>query len=100
MHRTAIEHFTLNPVRLSCFTMQACWRDQHTALCCVLHFITMQYARGLLLRNSLVLLLQAAASSDTFDVVGPVCESADFLGKDRTLTTPTAGDGLVVHDAG
>ncbi|KAF5832992.1 DAP decarboxylase [Dunaliella salina] len=24
-----------------------------------------------------------------FDVVGPVCESADFLGKDRTLPTPS-----------
>ncbi len=32
--------------------------------------------------------------------MGPVCESADFLGKERTLQTPRAGDGLVVHDAG
>ena len=32
--------------------------------------------------------------------MGPVCESADFLGKDRELPTPAAGDGLVVHDAG
>lgn len=24
----------------------------------------------------------------TFDVVGPVCESADFLGKNRELPTP------------
>lgn len=24
----------------------------------------------------------------TFDVVGPVCESADFLGKERKLPTP------------
>lgn len=36
----------------------------------------------------------------TFDVVGPVCESADFLGKDRELATPSEGAGLVVHDAG
>ncbi|KAL5702933.1 diaminopimelate decarboxylase [Ranunculus cassubicifolius] len=36
----------------------------------------------------------------TFDVVGPVCESADFLGKDRELPTPAKGTGLVVHDAG
>lgn len=36
----------------------------------------------------------------TFDVVGPVCESADFLGKDRPLPAPAAGAGLVVHDAG
>jgi hypothetical protein len=25
-----------------------------------------------------------------FDIVGPVCESADFLGKDRELATPGA----------
>ena len=36
----------------------------------------------------------------TYDVVGPVCESADFLGKERNLPTPHAGDGLVVLDAG
>ena len=40
------------------------------------------------------------AAVDTFDVVGPVCESADFLGKDRPLPTPAPGDGLLVHDAG
>ena len=36
--------------------------------------------------------LAAPASPDApvqvFDVVGPVCESADFLGKDRELPTP------------
>ena len=36
----------------------------------------------------------------TYDVVGPVCESADFLGKDRPLPTPHEGAGLIVHDAG
>ncbi len=36
----------------------------------------------------------------TYDVVGPVCESADFLGKDRPLPTPHEGAGLVVYDAG
>ncbi|XP_059435109.1 diaminopimelate decarboxylase 2, chloroplastic-like [Corylus avellana] len=40
------------------------------------------------------------AEISTFDVVGPVCESADFLGKDRELQTPAKGAGLVVHDAG
>ncbi|KAK7842299.1 diaminopimelate decarboxylase 2 [Quercus suber] len=40
------------------------------------------------------------AETSTFDVVGPVCESADFLGKDRVLPTPAKGTGLVVHDAG
>ncbi|KAL3029414.1 hypothetical protein AAZX31_03G162200 [Glycine max] len=40
------------------------------------------------------------AETTTFDVVGPVCESADFLGKGRELPTPAKGTGLVVHDAG
>lgn len=30
----------------------------------------------------------ADAEEKVFDVVGPVCESADFLGKDRTLRSP------------
>ena len=34
-----------------------------------------------------------------FDVVGPVCESADFLGKDRELAL-AAGDLLAVRSAG
>ena len=36
----------------------------------------------------------------TFDVVGPVCESADFLAKERKLPTPEEGTVIVVHDAG
>lgn len=35
-----------------------------------------------------------------FDVVGPVCESADFLGLERTLPTPKENDCLVVFDTG
>lgn len=35
------------------------------------------------------------------DVVGPVCESGDFLGKERLLSSKVEpGDGLVVLDAG
>ncbi len=37
---------------------------------------------------------------ETYDIVGPVCESADFLGKDRKLATPEEGTGLIVWDAG
>ncbi|GMP51197.1 hypothetical protein CsSME_00017528 [Camellia sinensis var. sinensis] len=44
--------------------------------------------------------LSPGAGISIFDVVGPVCESADFLGKDRELPTPAPGAGLVVHDAG
>ncbi len=36
----------------------------------------------------------------TYDVVGPVCESSDFLAKNRELPTPHEGAGLVVYDAG
>ena len=41
-----------------------------------------------------------ASNFDTYDVVGPVCESGDFLGKDRKLHRPNEGDCLVVFDAG
>ncbi len=34
------------------------------------------------------------------DVVGPICESADFLGRDRDLAGIRAGDRLAVFDAG
>ena len=37
--------------------------------------------------------------SATYDVVGPICESADFLGKDRELQL-AAGDLLAVRSAG
>ncbi len=36
----------------------------------------------------------------TFDIVGPICESTDFLGKDRELPTPHENSGLVVYDTG
>lgn len=44
--------------------------------------------------------LAEGAEVVTYDVVGPVCESADFLGKESQLATPKRGDGIVVHDAG
>ncbi|MGI9276669.1 MAG: diaminopimelate decarboxylase [Endozoicomonas sp.] len=34
-----------------------------------------------------------------YDVVGPICETGDFLGKDRALSV-AAGDLLAVHSAG
>jgi diaminopimelate decarboxylase len=34
------------------------------------------------------------------DVVGPVCESGDFLGCDREMPEPKAGDLLAVMTAG
>ncbi|ESO87667.1 hypothetical protein LOTGIDRAFT_234918 [Lottia gigantea] len=35
-----------------------------------------------------------------YNVVGPVCESADFLGKERFLNTPHVGCGLAIWDVG
>ncbi len=35
-----------------------------------------------------------------YDVVGPICESGDFIGQKRLLPTPREGDGLMIHDAG
>ncbi len=40
------------------------------------------------------------AERKDFDVVGPVCESADTLGKERTLPIPPEGSGIIVYDAG
>jgi diaminopimelate decarboxylase len=42
---------------------------------------------------------KTGAATATYDVVGPVCESADFLGKDRELQL-AAGDLLAVRTAG
>ncbi|XP_025105184.1 diaminopimelate decarboxylase 1, chloroplastic-like [Pomacea canaliculata] len=41
-----------------------------------------------------------AAYSAFVDVVGPVCESTDFLGKDRLLPVPPPGACAVVRDTG
>jgi len=35
-----------------------------------------------------------------YDIVGPLCESADFLGKDRILFSPKEGDFLAIMGAG
>jgi len=40
-----------------------------------------------------------SSSADIYDVVGPVCESGDFLGKDRSLAIGQ-GDLLAVCDSG
>jgi len=34
------------------------------------------------------------------DVVGPLCETSDTLGRDRRLPLPAVGDGLVIFDTG
>ena len=45
--------------------------------------------------------LDDTASTTTYDVVGPICESSDVLGRSRLLPAATAeGDVLLVADAG
>jgi diaminopimelate decarboxylase len=43
--------------------------------------------------------VQGAAGAPTYDVVGPICESGDWLARDRALAVE-AGDLLVMHSAG
>jgi diaminopimelate decarboxylase len=40
------------------------------------------------------------AGSAEVDIVGPVCESGDFLARDRQIPTPSEGELLAVLDAG
>ena len=42
---------------------------------------------------------KSKAKNKIYDVVGPVCESADFLGKDRELNA-SAGDLIAIEDVG
>ena len=43
---------------------------------------------------------KSAAKLSPCDVVGPICESADFLGKDRMLPELASGALLAVRSAG
>jgi diaminopimelate decarboxylase len=40
------------------------------------------------------------AANEVVDVVGPICETGDFLARDRVLQMPDQGDLLAVHTAG
>jgi len=43
---------------------------------------------------------RAEAAHEVVDVVGPICETGDFLARDRMLQIPAHGDLLAVHTAG
>ncbi|MFA5975970.1 MAG: diaminopimelate decarboxylase [Elusimicrobiota bacterium] len=45
-------------------------------------------------------LQQRKGKQITADIVGPVCESGDYLARNRTMTLPEPEDGLVVATAG
>jgi diaminopimelate decarboxylase len=47
-----------------------------------------------------VRLAEPGAASIVTDVVGPVCESGDYLALDRTMPEPSSGDLLAVMTAG
>lgn len=40
------------------------------------------------------------ACTDKYDIVGPICESGDYLAHDRVLPDPVPGDLVAVYDAG
>ena len=42
----------------------------------------------------------AGRTAITCDVVGPVCETGDYLGRDISLTEPKAGELLAIYSAG
>jgi diaminopimelate decarboxylase len=60
------------------------------------NFIVIDGSMSTLIRPSLYdayqhieLTAPCSGPQQVFDIVGPVCESADFLGKERTLATPS-----------
>ena len=49
--------------------------------------------------HSIVPVVNKSLLAETYDVVGPVCESGDWLGKDRLLSV-VSGDLLAILSAG
>ncbi len=72
------------------------------------HFVIVDAAMNDLLRPSLYeahhdiqpLLKNESAPVNIVDVVGPICESGDFLAKERKMPQPQPGDLLAVMSAG
>lgn len=50
-------------------------------------------------QNIIAVNLDSAAKKDTYDIVGPVCETGDFLGKDRELSI-VESDLLAIRSSG
>ncbi len=71
------------------------------------HFVIVDGAMNDLIRPALYQAYQRVepvgpprSASRTVDVVGPVCESGDFLARDRALPEVERGELLAVHSAG
>jgi diaminopimelate decarboxylase len=50
--------------------------------------------------HKIIPVVQKDASIIRADIVGPVCESSDWIGKDREIPTPEPGEMLAVLDTG
>lgn len=50
--------------------------------------------------HEIVPVIKKSGAKLKVDIVGPICESADFLGKDRTISGVESGDLLAVFSAG
>jgi diaminopimelate decarboxylase len=50
--------------------------------------------------HEIIPLVKGRGAAMTVDVVGPVCETGDFLARDRQMRLPTEGDLLAVLDTG
>ena len=44
--------------------------------------------------------IRSSSETEIIDVVGPVCETGDFIARDRKLPVAAEGDLLAVLDAG
>ena len=47
-----------------------------------------------------ILPLKLSQNQKTYDIVGPICESADFLGKERIISEVQQGDYVAILDTG
>ena len=50
--------------------------------------------------HGVIPVIERKAESKVVDIVGPICESADFIAKDREIQMPKEGDYLAVLSAG
>jgi len=70
------------------------------------HFLVTDAGMNDLLRPALYDAIHAIESvvsrggSETFDVVGPICETSDFFARDRKMDQAREGDLLAIRDAG
>ena len=50
--------------------------------------------------HGVIPVIERMAEKKTVDIVGPICESGDFIAKDREIPLPVEGDFLAVLTAG